>query len=126
MESVRATMKIQANKLKSNATGEAINSVAYTTAAQGSGAVAQLSFKEYLRFVDMGVGRGHPLGGTSSMQITLMAHKKTGAARKPKKVYSKPAWSKITYLQNQLLYGFSEEAIRALKEEINENEKLIR
>jgi hypothetical protein len=124
MDSVENTMRISAQRMKVGVSQDAINSLSYTTAAAGSGAVAQLSFKQYLRFVDMGVGKGHPLGGMTSMKVTLLSQKKTGSVqlnkngRKPKKVYSKPAYGKLNWLENQLLYGYSEEAKALLQAEL--------
>jgi len=113
-------------KNKIGKSGEGLKSISYNALQSGGGAVGQLKFREYLRFVDMGVGRGHPLGGLSSMKVTLQAQNKEGYAqvkskiRKPKKVYSKPVYGNIVYLQNQLLYGYTETTIQMLKKEINE------
>jgi len=124
MDSLDNTMRISAQRMGIGITQEAINSLSYVTAAAGTGAVSKLSFKQYLRFVDMGVGKGHPLGGMSSMKVTLLSKKKTGNVqlnkngRKPKKVYSKPAYGKLNWLENQLLYGYSEEAKALLQQEL--------
>ena len=74
----------------------------------------------------MGAGRGHPLGGLKSTLVSLRSQNKTGIAlskdnvRKPKKIYSKPAYGNITWLQNELLYGYTEETIAALKQEMEQ------
>ena len=118
-------IKIMAARLGIGVTNDAINSLAYQTIINNSGsAISQLSFAEYLRFVDMGVGRGHPLGGLKSMSITL-ANKRKGYAqtkdntRKPKKVYSKVASGNLTWLENKLMYGYTEATIEGIKEQIN-------
>ena len=90
-------------------------------------AVANLSFREYLRYVDMGVGKGHPLGGLATMKVTLQASRREGLSlvkdtvRRPKKIYSKAAYGKLTYLQNKLLHGYTEETIAMLKKEMQTN-----
>ena len=127
MQDVMASMQQTAKRLGVGITGEAMNSLSYVAAASGNGAVGQLTFKEYLRFVDMGVGRGHPLGGLSSMKVTLLSKKKTGniiindKGRRPEKVYSKPAYGKLTWLENQLLYGYSEETKALLQDQLADN-----
>lgn len=126
MQDVIVTMKIAAARAKVGVTDEAIRSLSYQAMQLGTeGGTASLSFKEYLRMVDMGAGRGHPLGGLSSMSVTLQASNRTGLVqvkdkvRKPKKIYSKIAYGKLTWLQNQLLYGYTEETIASLKKEMN-------
>ncbi len=124
MSNLEDTMRITAKRLGVGVTGEAINSLSYVTAAAGNGAVSRLSFKQYLRFVDMGVSKGHPLGGMTSMKVTLLSQKKTGDVhlnkngKKPKKIYSKPAYGKLNWLENQLLYGYSEETKALLHAEL--------
>ena len=124
MESVMASMKVMAGKMKIGVTEEGLKSLSYHAIQQGEGAAASLSFKEYLRMVDMGAGRGHPLGGLKSTRLTLASEKKIGLAqvkdnvRKPKKFYSKTVYGRIGWLQNQLLYGYTEEAIATLKNEL--------
>ena len=120
-ESVIATMKIAAKRAGVGVTNDGIESLAYQAAKRGEGAYSNLSFKEYLRMVDMGVGRGHPLGGLTTMKVTLQASHTSGLAqvkdkvRKAKKIYSKVAYGKLTYLQNKLLHGYTEETIAMLK-----------
>jgi hypothetical protein len=122
MNDVIETMRQAAKRIGIDPSGDALSSLSYVAAKDGNGAVANLSFKEYLRFVDMGVGRGHPLGGMASMKITLLSQKKSGSIlvadrkRKPKKIYSKTAYGKLTWLENQLLYGFSEETKALLQQ----------
>ena len=125
MQDVMATMKVAADRAGVGVTDEAIKSLAYTAVMNGAqGGIANLSFQQALRFVDMGAGRGHPLGGLKSTRVTLLAQKKSGLikvkdnVRKPKKIYSKIAYGKLTWLQNNLLYGYTEEVIEALKKEM--------
>lgn len=101
-----------------------INSISYKILQQGGGALGQLSFNDYLRFVDMGVGRGHPLGGLQATTVALQSRHQEGIAlikdrvRKPKKIYAKPVYGLLGHLYGKLLYGFTEETIAALKEEM--------
>lgn len=124
-ERVIAGIKAMAVRMKVGITNDAINSLAYKTIVNNStgSAISNLSFKEYLRFIDMGVGRGHPLGGIKAMRVTL-SNKSTGYAqkkdngRKAKKVYSKVAYGNLTWLQNNLIYGYTEETRIRLKSEM--------
>ncbi len=122
---VIAQMQISTKRAGIGVTGEGLQSLAYQVYQQGEGAESKLSFKEYLRMVDMGAGRGHPLGGLKSTLVTLQASNKSGFAqtkdnvRKPKTfLYSRIAYGNLTGLQNELLYGYTEEAIAILKQEL--------
>jgi hypothetical protein len=125
-ERTSRAMKVLAQKYKVGVTGNGVRSIAYTVAASGSGAVSNLSFKEYLRFVDMGVGRGHPLGGLAKTKVVLQAQKREGEAFvkdrtfKPRKMYSKPAYGNLTILHNQVLYGYTEEARNSIINELKQ------
>ena len=123
-QEVSAAMKLAMSRKKVHVTGEGAASIAYKTAALGAGATSSLSFKEYLRFVDMGVGRGHPLGGLTTTKVSLQSRQKEGLAFikdrtfKPKKIYATVIYGRLTYLQNRLLYGYTEATIAALKAEL--------
>ncbi len=127
MLSVEEGMRLAAKRLGVGVTEEGIRSLAHKVLQSGGGAIGQLSFKEYLRFVDMGTGRGHPLGGLKAVSISLQASNKKGLAlvkdniRKPKKLYSKTVYGKLSYLQGKLLHGYTEEAIAMLKAELLNN-----
>lgn len=124
MQSVMEGMRIAAQRNKVGVTNEGINSLAYQAIQEGGGAMAKLSFREYLRFVDMGAGRAHPLGGLTTMRVTLESSNKTGftqtkdKVRKPKKIYSTIAYGKLTWLENKLLHGYTEETISMLKAQL--------
>jgi hypothetical protein len=128
MQQVTEVMQVAARRNKVNKTGEGMKSLAYTAIQQGAGGHATLSFKEYLRFVDMGVGRGHPLGGLTTMKVTLQSSNREGLAqvkdkvRKPKKIYAKPAYGRLGWMYNKLLYGYTEETIAMLKKEMGNGE----
>lgn len=124
-ESVIETMKIAAKRLNIGVTGEGLQSLAYQALQEGGGAVSKLSFKEYLRMVDMGAGRKHPLGGLTEVTVALktLSHRGTkqvkDGVRKPKKFYSKIAYGKLTWLENKLLHGYTEETINQLKQQLS-------
>lgn len=121
MQRVEAAMKSAGQKNKID-----INSLSYKILQNGGGALGQLSFNDYLRFVDMGVGRGHPLGGLAATSVALQSRNKEGLAlvkdktRKPKKIYAKPAYGELGHLYGKLLYGFTEETIAMLKAELEQ------
>lgn len=114
-------MQFAMKRMKIGVTSEAYNSFSYNVLMQGASATSNLSFREYLRMVDMGVGRAHPLGGLTTMRVTLQAQQKAGdvivknKVRKPKKVYSRIMYGKLTWLNNKLLYGYTEETVAMLK-----------
>lgn len=127
MQSVIAAIKARASKLNVGVTNEGVNSLAYQVIAQNAGSKADLMFKEYLRMVDMGVGKSHPLGGLTVNKAVLQLSKNSGAnivkdnVRKPKKIYSKTAYGKLNYLIGKLSYGFTEETIALLKQNLTNN-----
>lgn len=125
---VIVALRQQYNKYKIGESGDGFNSFSASTQMLGAGAMGGLSFNEYLRFIDMGVGRAHPLGGLTNTKVTLEFHGKTGFAteqnktRKPKKFYSKTAYGKLNWLEGKLLYGYTEETIAMLKNNLqNQN-----
>lgn len=117
LESVMEGMRQAAVKQKVGITGKGINSLAYNVLNQGNGAVGKLSFEEYLRFVDMGVGKGSPIGGIAEMREKIKT--KGTKRRKSKKIYSKTAYGKLSWLQGRLLYGYTEETVAMLKSQIS-------
>ena len=124
MHDVELQMKAAMDKNKVGVSGEGRASIAYKVLQSGPGAIADISFKEYLRFVDMGVGRNHPLGGLTTMKVTLAASKKEGYKQvkdntfTPKKIYAKPAYGRLGWLYGKLLYGFTEETVAMLKAQL--------
>ena len=73
----------------------------------------ELIFEEYGRFLDMGVNRYNPLGGLGGITQALQG-------MKPRKIYSPIAFGKLNGLMGSLLYGFTEETIRSLKQELQD------
>lgn len=111
-------------RLKVNNTGEGSRSISYKVLSSSAAPSFQLSFVDYLRFIDMGVGKAHPLGGLAKKKLSLTSQKKEGLVfvkdrvRKPKKFYSKVAYGKLNWMYNKLLYGYTEETIQMLKTQI--------
>lgn len=126
MQAVKQGMIRSAGRQKVGVTNESIATIAYAAATQGATTSASLSFADALRYVDMGVGRGHPLGGLQAVRQTLQASTRVGVVlkkdntRKPKKIYSKVAYGNLTWLENKLLYGFTEETIAQMKKELEQ------
>ena len=120
----QTTMKEVIRRQKIGVTDDLINSFHGTARTSGAGAVGELLFKEYGRMVDMGAGRGHPLGGLAATKVALKSRQYEGLAlikdkvRKPKKFYSPIVYGKLNYLQNRLLYGYTQETIAMLKKEM--------
>ncbi len=90
-------------------TDELLLSLAYNVSQTEAHGTAALSFAEWGRFIDMGVGRGHPLGGISATRDALNSKRDKGGIRKPKKFYSKIAYGKLNGLMADLMYGFTDE-----------------
>ncbi|MFC4261906.1 hypothetical protein ACFOWM_03385 [Ferruginibacter yonginensis] len=109
-------------RTKSQDTGALLNSVIDRARSSGSSATGELLFKEYGRFLDMGVARGHPLGGLKSTTVNLKSRNQSGKVFvkdntiKRKKIYSGIVYGKLNYLYSKLSYGFSEAVIASLKQ----------
>ena len=113
-------MGVAMQRSKVGKTGAAASSFSYNVSDFSS----TLSFDEALRFVDMGVGFKHPLGGLTKTRVALQASRQNGdvfvkdSMRKPKKIYAKVAYGNLNWLEGKILYGFTEETIAMLKEEL--------
>ncbi len=120
MQESIVVIRAAAKKMKVGITDEGIKSLAYEALERS----ASLKFKEYLRMVDMGAGRAHPLGGIRAMRVALQHKHAVGNAfqkdkmRKPKKFYSKTVYGRLSWLEGKLMYGFTEEAIANIKNNI--------
>lgn len=122
LQSVEVALQALIRRKNIGVTDDLVNSIRSRAYQAAAGASGDLLFKEYGRMVDMGAGRGHPLGGLAATKVELKASNTKGLAlikdkvRKPKKWYSPTVYGKLTYLQNKLLYGFTQEAIDQLKQ----------
>jgi hypothetical protein len=117
MAGVIAAMRRKIMKTDARVTDELLNSFAFQTFQRDAEGNANLSFSEWGRFIDMGFGRGHPLGGIQATSDTL----KEKSGRKPNKIYSPIAYGKLDGLIGDLMYGFTEETIAVLKQQIEGN-----
>lgn len=79
-----------------------------------NGEVGKLIFKEYGRYIDMGVSKGNPLSNA------LKSEKK----RKAKKIYSPIAYGKLNGLIGDLMYGLTEQTIQTIKTELENGSHL--
>lgn len=92
-----------------------INSLTYTSTGTDKGAIGKLLFKEYGRFIDMGVSKGHRLGqGAKALDNAI----KSTQQRKPKKIYSPIAYGKLNGLIGDLMYGLTEQTIESIKNQL--------
>lgn len=122
---VKQAMQIAVRRTRSVKTEALLNSIAYQALKQVNASIGKLSFKEYGRFLDMGVGRGHPLGGIKTTTLTLASTGRTGIAQINKKntiprrkIYSPIAYGKLNWLMGKLAHGYTEEAIDQIKKQM--------
>ena len=97
-------------------TDELLNSIQFRTFQENAEGNATLSFALHGRFVDMGVGKGNPLGGGPNSTVEALSKAK---GRKPQKIYSPIVYGNLNGLINDLLYGFTEESINTIKKNLN-------
>ena len=101
-------------------------SLAFFVAKRKQGGTGSLIFAEYGRFIDMGVGRSHPLGGLAGMKIALFSKSSHGyipgnrRKRDPVKWYSRIAYGNLSWLQGKILFGYTENTIAMLKKELED------
>lgn len=123
MRSVQGTMELVLAK-RANDTGDLKNSISsQVSKLTTAGGTAELKFKDYGRFIDMGVGKGHPIGAAAKNRdmVVLATNGKIRNAkpvRKPVKFYSKIAYGKLNGLMQDLLYRLTEETLEKLKNEL--------
>ena len=97
-------------------TDELLKSIQFRTFQESAEGNATLSFALQGRFVDMGVGKGHPLGGGPNSTIAALSRAK---GRKPQKVYSPIVYGNLNGLINDQLYGFTEETVKNIKQNLH-------
>lgn len=119
MQDVIRAMKREIIRRDVRVTDELLNSLSYNVYRQQHGAEGALSFAEWGRFIDMGVGRGHPLGGGVGATMDALTKTKVGGSRKPNKIYSPIAYGKLNGLIGDLMYGYTEETIALIKKELD-------
>lgn len=102
-------------------TSALVESLSYTTGGTGAGGFAKILFKEYGRYIDMGVGRGRSLTkGLEQLDVFIENYKpKVGV--KPVKIYSPIAYGKLSGLMSDLSHGLTKETISAIKKELEDH-----
>lgn len=119
---VEADMNISIIRKKAIDTRALVNSVAGRARTNGAGATGELLFAEHGRFIDMGTGRGHPLGGLKATTLNLKSRNQSGKAfvkdntRRPKKIYAAVVYGRLNYLTSKLMYGYTDAVIASLKQ----------
>lgn len=117
-DEVKAAVRVLIRRQKVGVTEHLVNSLASRVFKESAGARGELLFDESGRFIDMGVGKGHKLGGLKATREAFSKKNNNEGIRKPKKIYSRVAYGKLTALENELLHGYTEEAIAQLKNEM--------
>lgn len=131
MQDVVQSMQQSITKTKSVDTKTLLNNLRYKTYNQYAAGNANLSFAEWGRFLDMGVSKGHPLGGaketikqlstTSKKRKYKQRNKKQKEKpkkRNPRKLYSPIVYGHLNRLISTIAYGFTEETITRIKNTI--------
>lgn len=114
MQSVIKRMKSVIIKKDVRFTDELLKSFHFNVFQSNADGNANLNFAEWGRMIDMGVGRGHPLGGIKATSELIDKAKQ----RKPVKIYSPIAYGQLNGLIGDLMYGFTEETKSILKKEL--------
>lgn len=99
-------------------TTDLVNSLSFTTGPLAAGSVGKILFKDYGRYIDMGVGKGRSLKlGLENLNEYI--ENKTGKSKiKPVKIYSPIAYGKLNGLMGDLAHGFTQETINIIKSEL--------
>lgn len=123
---VVAAMDARVRRMKKVDTDALRSSLDSKTEGTASGAVGKILFNEYGRFVDMGTGRGHKLGGgIENLQAAILStqgnSRSVTKARKPAKFYSPVAYGKLNGLIEDIAYGLTDETRSAIKKELEAN-----
>lgn len=116
-DKVRSEMMQSIDRLKIGRTGSLKRSVNAFVKVNNLSFV----FTQHGRFVDMGVGRGVPLGrkGTNAFEKSRQSSGRLNKYnRLPKKFYSKTAYGMLGQLHNQLLAGYGDKIIDGIKKDL--------
>lgn len=124
-DDVISAMERKMQRMKVIDTSALRESLDSNVGVDGSGnAVGKLLFLQYGRYIDMGVGRGNPVGGdVQNLQNRILASEgkdrfKNKSGRKPRKIYSPIAYGKLNGLIEDISYGFTQETINSIKKEL--------
>lgn len=116
-QDVTEAMRGEIIRTKSVETQTLLRSLSYRVYQQHAQGNGNLSFAEWGRFLDMGVRRGHPLGGIKATTQALEGKQKK-APVKPRKIYSPVVYGHLNGLIGRLAYGFTEETINRIKNQM--------
>ena len=125
MREVIMEMQSRMMRMKTIDTGALKGSPSSRVSEIGAGGEAVLLFKEYGRYLDMGVNKYNPLGGVKQIGVALQNASDKNKGMKPRKIYSPVAYGKLNGLMGDLLYGYTEETIQALKNELENGKQNI-
>lgn len=123
------TLKIwkeKITKLKIGQSGklETSFSKSLTGTEKGGNIIVKFQFRYYGKFVDMGVGRGTPLGGVRENKTSrALQGKMLGNRRVPKKWYSKTLYAETATLKEILARNFAHKGVMVIVENFAENLK---
>lgn len=112
-QNVKQAMAREITRQKAIESGALLKSISYRIYQQNADGNTAISFAEWGRFLDMGVGKGNPLGSPAKTLDIVEARR-----RKPKKIYSPIAYGHLNQLMGDLSHGFTEETIARLKSEL--------
>ena len=115
-DDVRDAMMREINRLNVKDTEALLNSIYYKLVSADEYAQGEihLIFREYGRFVDMGVGKGR------SLKNTQINRRNKYVTRKAKKIYSPVAYGLLNKLIGTLQYGLTDEVINSIKSQIQQ------
>ncbi len=122
MTEVISAMRKRIDKFDAKDSLRLLHSISYDVYQQYAEGEGKLSFAEWGRFIDMGVGKSHPLAGIEEMAGFMGAYSKKDKIRKPKKIYSPVVYGKLNGLIGDLAFGFTEETIHRLKAALTNGE----
>lgn len=111
-------LRAEIGKLGIGVTEELLASVRYRVFQEAAGAGYDLSFLDYGRFVDMGVGRGHGMDAKIERQKTNAAliRSQRKKERKPKKWYSRAFYGRLNTLNGVVSGAMVERAVKAVQQ----------
>ena len=105
-----------------NSSGSLKNNISHRVFTNANTSTMELSFPIQGRYIDMGVGKGHPIGSKNLVQKAIKGKSgrtlKAKIGRKRQKVYAAVAYGKLGGLVGDLAYGLTQETINTIKEEL--------
>jgi hypothetical protein len=90
----------------------------------------QIKMNKYLRYVDMGVGKGMPIGGRADLGANIFALSRNERGqlhkykRTPKQIYSKPISHQLHRLSELMMKNFSIKTISSIEQGLDGDIKI--